>query len=106
MQRRHFGVWAAIALASAVAGSASWAQGSYPNAFITMVAVSPQHRKKGLAKSLIAATLSNLSARGFKRCSLEVRRGNTAAINLYHSIGFKGFDPSGDVLRMRIELSA
>lgn len=76
------------------------------DAFITMVAVSPQHRKKGLAKSLIAATLSNLSARGFKRCSLEVRRGNTAAINLYHSIGFRGFDPSGDVLRMSIELSA
>ena len=37
MQRRHFGVWAAIALAGTVAGSASWAQGSYPNAPITMV---------------------------------------------------------------------
>lgn len=75
-------------------------------AFITMVAVSPQYRKKGLAKSLIAATLSNLSARKFKRCSLEVRSDNTDAIKLYHSIGFKDSNQSGEIIRMSIDLSA
>lgn len=75
------------------------------DAFITLVAVSPQHRKKGLAKSLITATLSNLSTRGFKRCSLEVRNSNTDAINLYHAIGFRDSDPVGEMLKMSIELS-
>lgn len=75
------------------------------DAFITMVTVSPQHRKKGLAKSLLAATLSNLSTRGFKRCSLEVQSSNTNAINLYHSVGFKVSGPPGEMLSMSIELS-
>ncbi len=35
MQRRHMGVWAAIALATAV--TSSWAQGAYPSAPITMI---------------------------------------------------------------------
>ena len=37
MQRRHIGVWAAAALAAATVGQASWAQGSYPSAPITMI---------------------------------------------------------------------
>lgn len=75
------------------------------NAFITLVAVSPQHRKKGLAKSLITATLASLSARGFKRCSLEVRSCNVEAVKLYYSIGFQNSGPSTDILRMSFDLS-
>lgn len=52
------------------------------------IAVAPRFRRQGVAKSLLRETLRRLSNNGAKRILLEVRGSNTAAIELYHSLGF------------------
>jgi ribosomal-protein-alanine N-acetyltransferase len=52
------------------------------------VAVSPSARRRGVARRLLASALDELAAAGHRRCHLEVRSGNSAAIALYRSLGF------------------
>lgn len=56
---------------------------------ILNVATAPQHRRRGVARAVMQATLE--FGRG-KRCTLatlEVRRSNDGAINLYKEFGFR-----------------
>ncbi|MBO4979874.1 MAG: ribosomal protein S18-alanine N-acetyltransferase [Clostridia bacterium] len=55
---------------------------------ITNVATHPQHRRLGLARAVLTALLSEAKARGLCRITLEVRVSNTAARELYASLGF------------------
>lgn len=55
---------------------------------ITNVAVDPQARKQGVGRHLLGALLEGLAGAGVTAATLEVRRGNTAAISLYKSFGF------------------
>ena len=55
---------------------------------ITNVAVDPQARKQGVGRHLLGALLEGLAGAGVTAATLEVRRGNTAAISLYKSYGF------------------
>ena len=53
---------------------------------ITNVAVSPDHRRQGIARALVTQLIEHT------RCAfytLEVRAGNTAAVELYRSLGFR-----------------
>ncbi len=50
------------------------------------VAVSPQHRRKGLARSLLLSTLTTLPDGA--SVMLWVERNNTPAVKLYESLGF------------------
>lgn len=59
---------------------------------ITNIAVHPDHRRTGVAKSLIASLAEAGCSQGIKRYTLEVRVSNTPAQTLYRRIGFK---PSG-----------
>ena len=52
---------------------------------ITNIAVLEEHRRKGIASALLKQLLSC----GVNYVTLEVRRSNTSAINLYSKHGFK-----------------
>jgi [ribosomal protein S18]-alanine N-acetyltransferase len=56
---------------------------------INTVAVHPACRRAGLARALMAHVLADAIAAGARRATLEVRRSNTAAIELYHGLGFE-----------------
>lgn len=62
--------------------------------FIANVAVSPAFRRRGIARALVSAALSD--GVSLSRISLEVRVSNASAIALYRSLGFvcEGLRPS------------
>ncbi|HRI43889.1 MAG TPA: ribosomal protein S18-alanine N-acetyltransferase [Fimbriimonadaceae bacterium] len=57
-------------------------------AHVTTVAVSPDHRRRGIGKRIVSALLDAAQARGTTCATLEVRASNTAAIGLYEDLGF------------------
>jgi ribosomal protein S18 acetylase RimI-like enzyme len=57
-------------------------------AFITLVAVAPEDRQTGLARTLVSRVLETCRERGFLSCGLEVRADNAPALSLYESLGF------------------
>lgn len=56
---------------------------------ITNVAVSPDYRRNSVANTIITALLMVTEDMGVKRHTLEVRKSNQAAINLYEKHGFE-----------------
>lgn len=58
---------------------------------INNVAVSPLHRRKHIGSAIIEAMINSCSEAGISRFTLEVRKSNDAAINLYRKYGFKAF---------------
>jgi len=55
---------------------------------ISNVAVAPEHRRKGVARELMLATLGEIAERGGKWAILQVRRDNPGARLLYEHLGF------------------
>jgi len=55
---------------------------------INNLAVLPEHRRSGIASTLIDHVLKEGSARGARRATLEVRRSNAPALKLYEKFGF------------------
>jgi [ribosomal protein S18]-alanine N-acetyltransferase len=53
------------------------------------VATAPEHRRRGVGRCLMEATLAEGRARRCALATLEVRRGNEPAIALYKSFGFR-----------------
>lgn len=53
---------------------------------INTLAVARTHRRKGIATRLVRFVLATT---GVQRATLEVRRSNTAALNLYEKLGFR-----------------
>jgi len=53
------------------------------------VAVHPNHRRRGVGRLLLQATLADARQRGACSASLEVRRSNLPAISLYQECGFR-----------------
>jgi [ribosomal protein S18]-alanine N-acetyltransferase len=60
---------------------------------IRSLAVAPAHRRRGVARRLLAALLASERANGARDVFLEVRRSNAAALGLYRSAGFA---PAGE----------
>lgn len=56
------------------------------------IAVLPGRRQCGLGRHLLTAGLEALRQRGARRCTLEVRADNDAALALYRASGFRGVD--------------
>jgi ribosomal-protein-alanine N-acetyltransferase len=69
---------------------------------ITLVAVAPSQRRRGLGRRVLAALLREGSRMGAQRATLEVASGNQAAQSLYASLGFevagcrRGYYSNGD----------
>lgn len=57
-------------------------------AHITKMATHPDHRRQGIARTLLKALLDRAVAAGFADATLEVGVDNTAARGLYDSFGF------------------
>ena len=53
------------------------------------IAVHPDHRRMGIANSLIAELIEGLKRRGSRMLTLEVRASNASAISLYMRSGFQ-----------------
>jgi len=60
---------------------------------LTNIAVAPDYRRMGLGEELVDYMLKDISESGSRLCFLEVRKSNSAAINLYLK---KGFLPFGE----------
>lgn len=56
---------------------------------ILNVAVHPDRRRRGVGKLLVQQILKEAKKKGVHSLSLEVRRSNLAAINLYQALGFR-----------------
>lgn len=52
------------------------------------IAVNPDYRRKGIARSLIVALIDMLNANDVHSLTLEVRASNLPAIELYEKLGF------------------
>jgi mycothiol synthase len=59
-----------------------------PYAWISNLTTDPAWRGRGLGRALLAAGLMYLYERGARSVALGVDGGNTAAVQLYHSMGF------------------
>ena len=58
------------------------------NADLQLVAVAPDSRRQGVARTLLRHALAGLADEGITRVLLEARASNTAAIALYEGLGF------------------
>ncbi len=56
---------------------------------ITVLAVDPIHRKKGLGKVILSTLLNKAQLKGAQKATLEVSSENTSANSLYKKLGFK-----------------
>ena len=56
---------------------------------VVSIAVVPESRRKGIARSLIARALEGMQSYKAKQCFLEVRVTNEVGISLYKTIGFE-----------------
>ncbi|KAB2910220.1 MAG: GNAT family acetyltransferase [Hyphomicrobiaceae bacterium] len=56
--------------------------------WLHLVAVKPSHRRRGIATRLLQEAERRLEALGCPKINLQVLAGNTAAVNLYKSLGF------------------
>ncbi|MBI4588444.1 MAG: ribosomal protein S18-alanine N-acetyltransferase [Candidatus Rokubacteria bacterium] len=85
-----------------------------PEVHITNLAVHPDCRRQGIARSLLGAILEDARRRHLTVALLEVRPTNTEARGLYERLGFqvigrrKGyyFDTGEDALLMKADLTA
>jgi ribosomal-protein-alanine N-acetyltransferase len=55
---------------------------------INTLAVSPHHRRQGLATVLLQGIMKEAAEEGARRATLEVRESNAAALELYARLGF------------------
>lgn len=57
-------------------------------AHITNIAVHPQYQSRGIGKKIVEALVQEADQRRIQRMTLEVRKSNEVAIQLYKTMGF------------------
>jgi mycothiol synthase len=60
-----------------------------PRAWISNLTVDPGHRQRGIARTMLAAGLAHVRARGASSVTLGVDTNNPAPFRLYQSVGFE-----------------
>lgn len=81
--RTAMGLWQGDAL---VAMACGWL--IVDELHITLVAVRPQQRRRGLGRQVLQALLAEGRSSGARAATLEVGEGNRAALGLYGALGF------------------
>lgn len=71
-------------------------QRNAPEWYIANVTVLPAYRRRGIARRLVEATLTELRRRDAKLAFLDVVEGNDPAFNLYKELGFDPFSKSAE----------
>lgn len=56
---------------------------------VVSVAVTPEHRRKGIGEALVTSAMEAMRQYNAKQCYLEVRVTNEPAIELYKKLGFE-----------------
>jgi ribosomal-protein-alanine N-acetyltransferase len=56
---------------------------------VVSVAVTPQHRRRGIGEALVSKAMEAMKVYNCKQCYLEVRVSNEEAISLYKKLGFQ-----------------
>ena len=59
------------------------------NAELTYLSIHPKYKRRGLGKKLLKEILKQCKILSIEKILLEVSENNLAAINFYHSFGFK-----------------
>lgn len=70
---------------------------------ITNVAVAPGHRREGIAGKMLTELMKEAFERKYTEFTLEVRKSNLPAIDLYHKLGFKDEGIRKDFYNMPVE---
>jgi ribosomal-protein-alanine N-acetyltransferase len=81
---------------------------------VTNIAIHPAHRRRGIARELLAGLIADARARDLRMIVLEVRPSNHQAIALYESFNFRVtgrrrgyyYDTGEDALVMETRLAA
>ncbi len=84
------GTWGLVVLSGAAKDPAGFllARVVADEAEILSIGISPDHRRTGLAKSLMAAAMPRMANSGAANVFLEVGTDNPGAMNLYFGLGF------------------
>lgn len=69
--------------------SSSIFRGLIKKGHIVSVAVMPEYRRKGIGEALVVKAMESMQLYKAKKCFLEVRITNTAAVDLYKKLGFE-----------------
>jgi len=56
--------------------------------WINYLAVSPEHRRRGIARKIVQHTENMLKSAGCPKINIQIRRSNQDVINFYERIGF------------------
>jgi ribosomal protein S18 acetylase RimI-like enzyme len=56
--------------------------------WINYLAVDPEHRRKGIGRTMMAAVEEKLSRMGCPKINLQVRETNSAVIEFYQRLGY------------------
>lgn len=81
------GVWLIIAWWDGAPAGFALTRMILDEAELLLIGVVPEHRRRGIAQSLLDATMETARAKGVRHLHLEVRQGN-CAIELYNRNGF------------------
>ena len=77
---------------------------SKQTAFLSLVYISPEARRRGIGAKLIEKAIHHLKAKKINVFRLEVHRENLAAIQLYQSVGFKETSCKEQMMEMEYNL--
>lgn len=82
-----------------IVGNVTLSRLSVDNWLVSNVAVHPDHRRRGIGRELMAASVEWLRERGVRWVTLEVRRDNEAAKALYFDLDFVLVDGTTEMER-------
>jgi len=88
LKKKDFAYYWVVELEGAVVGYGGYWK-IQDEAHLVTFAIHPSYRRRGLGKTLLAYILKDVRQKGIKKVTLEVRKSNIPAQNLYEKFGFK-----------------
>lgn len=73
-------------------------------AYLSIIVVHSEYRKKGIAKLLIGTAIQYLKGINYKSFRLEVYKNNTAAISMYRQLNFTEVEQTETSIYMEIDV--